>query len=858
MSENLFIPKMRSITKEESEEVVSPKTDSVGNLLHKIAQYTVVFLLGVTPVFFTPGLWASLGFDKAGIVMVGVFVVIVVMCLLALRRTKITTILPLTLGLFWMTTIAAFASGFISGDVQDALRGNMFETQTAGFFLLLALAMSVPLVLQKSKPLTIKALAFFGAISALLLLYTTARLIFGADFLPLGSFFSVTVTPVGLFNDLAIFAGLIIILSLVTLAQLPIRASLQYFIVLLVGLSLFVLMVVNFFNVWLVVGFFALVVLMYLLSRDTIFRSAKNAPLENSRTLIILSTIICVVSVVFVVAGDYAGSKMADITNVDYVEVRPSFSATLGIIKSVYHEQVLFGVGANRFSDAWRLHKDPSINETIFWDTDFTAGSGFVPTVFVNLGVFGGVLLISFHLGLLYLGYRMLLRPSHFDPYWYYFGVASFTAACFLWGMSYVYVPGAAVLLLSALFSGFVFVAAAALVPQTVRSIPLMVNRQRGFLIMTVSILFLVVSVGTLYTVGKQYVAQVSFNKASQTATTPAEFEQAISHAFALYPDERFISAQAQAQLIKLSSLLGIESPSEEQQKAFADAANTAILSAEEAMKLDLSDPDHHAVLAGVYSRLSLVGVTGAQKRAATELSEAQRLDPQNPSYHLITAQNAAQIGDIETARTEVAKSLELKRNFTEAMYLSAQIDISEGKTDSAIETTRSIITLEPGNPTRYFQLGVLLAATDKKNEAIAAYQAAIELDPQYANARYLLAIAYLDSGETEAALSQLRTVLETNQNDQQLISLIKQVESGEYQTSASAGFETPISEQLGGESNEGIITSGDVESNLVTPVNTIPEINQNDLPDSATPPLIESGTPEIPATDEVEPTTEQ
>lgn len=854
MSENLFIPKMRYAARRELDNAVSPKDDPIGGALQKLAQYVVVLLLGAMPIFFTPGLWASLGFDKVIAALVCSVVFVIAMGFLSLRRTKVTTILPLTLGLFWMTAFAAFASGAISGDIQDALRGSMIETQTASFFSLLALVMTLPLVLQNSKVMTMKALAFFGVTSIILMVYASLRLLLGVDFLPLGSFFFVTSTPIGLFNDLAIFAGLTIIISLVTLVQLPIRTSLQYIISALVVLSLFVLMVVNFFNVWLVVGFFAFVILMYLLSRDTIFRNTEDAPLANSRTLIILTSIICVTSIIFVLVGDYAGKKMSDLTNVNYVEVRPSIDATLGVIRALYSKDALFGIGANRFSDAWRLYKDPSINETIFWDTDFTAGSGFVPTVFVNLGLLGGVLLVAFHLGLLYLGYRMLLRPSHRDPYWYYFGVVSFAAACFLWGMSYIYVPGAAILLLSALFTGFVFVAAAALVPQSTRSIPLMINRQRGFFLMSIIILLSVASVGSLFMVGKQYIAEARFNKARQAAVTPEEFIQAATSAFDLYPDERFKSALAQVQLATVTSLLGVKDPSEEQQQAFLGAAGAALIAAEEAVKLDFSDPDYHAVLAGVYSNLALAGVPGAQKRAVSELTEAQRLDPQNPSYHLITAQIAARIGDVEAARTEVAKALELKRNFTQAMYLSAQLDITEGKTDSAIETTRSIITLEPRNPTRYFQLGVLLSATDQLPEAIAAYRAAIALDPQYANARYLLAIAYLNSGENEAALVQLRSVLSTNQDNQQLLDLIQQVESGQYKASENKSFETPVNELLGGELNEGMITPNDVDTRLVTPVNTISETEQNDAPDSTSPRAAEIEATDIPVTtDEVD-----
>jgi tetratricopeptide (TPR) repeat protein len=515
---------------------------------------------------------------------------------------------------------------------------------------------------------------------------------------------------------------------------------------------------------------------------------------------------------------------MGQLTDVNYVEVRPSIEATIGIARRVYHENTLFGIGANRFADAWRLHKDPTINETIFWDTDFVAGSGFVPTVFVNLGLLGGVLLVVFHLGLLYAGYRILLRTTKRDPYWYYVGTIAFAAALFLWGVSYVYVPGAGILLIASFFTGLTFVAMASLLPDSVKTVPLVVNRQRGFLQMAVVLLVLVASVSGTYSVGKQYLAESQFNKARATSTSVEDLEKTALASYELYPDERFLSAQAQIHLATLSSLLGVAEPTEEQLKAFGHAAKLAVTAAEAAVSRDFTDPDHHAVLAGVFTNLTAAGVEAARSRATESLAEAERLDPLNPGYALLKAQIAARSGNVEAARAAIAEALAMKRNFTQAMYLSAQLDISEGKTESAIETTRSIITLEPNNPTRYFQLGVLLSATNNVAESVAAYRAAIALDPQYANARYLLALAQLSTGEAEAALAQLRTVRETNQGNQALEDLIKQVESGQYQVPETTAFEVPVSERTPAEQGSDVVGEDDVESGLVTPVNTIPE----------------------------------
>ena len=64
---------------------------------------------------------------------------------LSLRQPHVKSVFPVTLILFWLLAVAAFVSGLLSGVMQDALRGSVLETQTAGFIAVLALAMTAPL-----------------------------------------------------------------------------------------------------------------------------------------------------------------------------------------------------------------------------------------------------------------------------------------------------------------------------------------------------------------------------------------------------------------------------------------------------------------------------------------------------------------------------------------------------------------------------------------------------------------------------------------------------------------------------------------------------------------------------------------
>lgn len=833
MNGNVFTPNLKSVKQEaEMKSQATPtKPDPIGDMLLKVAQYAVLAIFGFVTIFFTPGVWASLGFDKVIFTMVLCGLVLMSVSLLALRKRTALTVLPIPLMVFWGVVGVAFLSGLISGDVRDALVGSVFSPQTMGFLGVMALVMTATLVLQSSKIMTIKALALFGIVSGLLLTYNIARIIFGGQFLSFGSFTDVTTSPIGGFNDLALFAGLTVLLGLITLLQLPLRGLTQGAVALLVFMGLFVLAVVNFFDIWVVVGFFGILLFVYLLSRDMLF--ADNLEESNkdpvSKVLLITTLIVCAVSAVFIIGGEYAGNKMNSLTDINYIEVSPSVEATIDITKAVYSENVLFGIGPNRFSDAWRMYKSSSINETIFWNTDFGAGSGYIPTLFVTLGALGAILLIVFHTFFLLLGYRMFLKNTIQDSYWYYFGILSFAAAVFLWGMSYVYVPGAGILLLTAVFTGFTFVAYGASSASAVVTIPLANSRQRGFLLMAAAIVIIVTTVGGLLTVGEQYTAQARFSESQATTTSVEELDQVALVSYELFPDDRFLSTRAKIKLSLLNSITAIAEPTEEDKQQFITAAEQAGVYAQQAVQADPTNPGNHLILAGLYSTLAAAGFEGAKERANTSLVTAQQLDPRNPAYKLLAAQIALRASDVDLARQEVTAALNLKRNYTEAMYLSAQLDIAQGNVESAIATTQAIIALEPNNPTRYFQLGLLLSANENIPDAIVAFRAAVARDSQYANARYFLALAYINDNQTDLALEQLEIVQKTNQENEELATLIRQIKNNEIVSVPSSGVEAPVQDPtIAPGSNTTVPDGENLNTDLVKPVNTVPVDNNS------------------------------
>jgi len=280
-----------------------------------------------------------------------------------------------------------------------------------------------------------------------------------------------------------------------------------------------------------------------------------------------------------------------------------------------------------------------------------------------------------------------------------------------------------------------------------------------------------------------------------------------------------FVAERASLRLAELNRLGSLPAEEVDEQR-FAAVLAEGVGLAELAISLDPTNPNNYILLSNFYGLLDPTQFEGIQERNQALFARARTLDPVNPIYLVQLAQYQARIGDLAATRSSLLEAINLKNNYTDALFFLSQLDIQEGKTEDAISVTRSIISLEPNNPTRYFQLGVLLATTNNLPGAAAAFETAIQLDREYANARYFLALTYLDLERPEDALAQLKIVEVSNQDNVALRNLIAEVEAGNY-VRPETMFEVPVQNGTVVNQEEGVTTSTEVpDTTLVTPVN--------------------------------------
>lgn len=796
--------------------------DKLAAWLHATAQYVMVAVCGLLPILFIPSAYLPFSAGKTLILLVGITSAVLFAAMAMLKRGTLTVHFSLIVIGMWSVAAVTLVAALLSGDRHDSLVGDGLDTYTALFVFVMAATMTLSAMVARSKQVVIRLYGVLIFSALLLSVFHIARFIFGAGVLGLGIFTTNTASLIGNWNGLAIFYGLVVLLTLVALYQLPFSRTGRYVAHGVWLIAVVMLAIINFVPAWwvlaVVTGVFCL---NHLVAGFWSKPKARRAKDNDSLDIFIATILIFIVSATFLVSGARLGTLLGNQIGISYFEVRPSLSATVEIAKSVYDQDLWLGAGPNRFVDVWRINKDPAINQTIFWNTPFDSGYSYVTTSFIGTGILGIIAYAVFFAALLWAGFRFLVRSQTEDTFWRFIGISALVASVYFWLMAILYVPPPVILLLAAVLTG-IFVAASTR-GATARTYTVSVAQGKvyGGLLVIIAVIAIAGTGYITYRSVNEVIAVYQFNKTLATATAGSqvdELDNRIIEAFDMSKNDAFTAQIAFHQLSRLRAILATAEPTTADQQAFQTSATRALEAAQTAVTLDPTNPLNHQLLGQVYAVLAMVGVEGAFDRARSAFSDAAAYDPHNPLIDLLQADLSLGQDDSAGSRTHAENAVRKKPNYTEALFFMAQLDINEGNVDRALVIVNGIAQLEPQNPARRYQLGVLLASADRLDEAVLAFEQAVALDPQYANARYFLALGYAEQGRVEAAIEQLTIVRGLNESNAVVDELIAQLrENGALAGSLTAGG--AVNER---DPQAGTVTEQDLESDLVTTSNPV------------------------------------
>ena len=122
---------------------------------------------------------------------------------------------------------------------------------------------------------------------------------------------------------------------------------------------------------------------------------------------------------------------------------------------------------------------------------------------------------------------------------------------------------------------------------------------------------------------------------------------------------------------------------------------------------------------------------------AATAFGALCRLRPESAAAENNLGTVLGQMGRHVEALGHFSHAIELDASFVDARFNRAQLLELRGQSKAAIDDLRNLLRLAPTHKQGWYRLGHLLNITGRRQEAQAAFDRAIELDPEYVEARW-------------------------------------------------------------------------------------------------------------------------
>lgn len=732
-------------------------------------------------------------YTKVTVLALGALVTLVLFILARLSRGNvIVPPLPL-LGALWLVPAAYLLSSLFSGaGIADSFFGTELETDTLGFVLMLsAFATLTALSFRRTNSLRL----FFGAGAVITGVVLAAQVLIVLVGRVAPSMISPTVNLVGSFVDLGMFLGLAVVTGLLALRLLSLSSRTRTMLLVGGAVSLVVLALVNSVAVWVLIALVSLALFIEAIMKnrgtgeesdlDGVALLLAEEPEETStgnRFLgIPLATL--AVSLLFLVGGSTIGSSFATALGVNVIDVRPSWQSTFDIGSHTYASSPLFGSGPGTFDTQWTRHKDRSLNDTIFWNVDFTTGIGYIPTSFVTTGLAGALAWLAFAGLFLFIGGRFLLARLPQDPFVRFVSVASFVGSLYALALMVFAVPGPMVLLAGFLMMG-IFVSSMRY-GRDARELGIIFARSPkvGFVIVFALTLLLLASILAAYVAIERYLGSVAYAEAAnELAAGNVEGSlSAANRALMFGESDRVYELIAGIGITRMNQIAGDTTLSQaDAQAQFQGALSGSIEAALAATRLGPDEYQNWAMLGNVYQTVVPLNIEGAYENAKTAYDQAIALHPTSPALPYVVAQLEIARDNNQAASEALMQAIALKRDYTQAIFLLSQLEAEQGRAREALEAAEAAAYFAPNDPVVLFQVGILRSANGNTQGAIDALSRAVSANPQYANARFFLGVMYAIAGQFPQAAAELEQVAALSpENAQSVAADLAAVRSG-------------------------------------------------------------------------------
>lgn len=742
----------------------------------QLSFYAILLLVFLAPIFFLPTFNLSLDVNKGALLTVLGTSAFFFWLIQRLKDAKFVFPKSAVLGGLVLVSLAFLLASALSPVPSQSFAGLGFEVGTFSFILLLSLVAFLSSMFFQVKKMADAFYATFFISILVLFAYQALRFVWLSSGLPGAEFFlSLPPNLAGKWTDLATLFGLSAILSLVKLELSEEADGKKNFLHAVWGISIFSLIATNFSLLWIVVGLFALIVLVYGMS----FGVSEEGGVKQ-RKVPAASFATVIIALFFILSGNLVTAPLFSFFGIPLETIAPSWSDTGSIIKNTLSEHPLAGVGPNRFGIEWQLLKPADVNVTTMWAVDFNATAGLVPTFVITTGVAGLLAFTLLFLAFLYAGVTSVFMQKSVRPH-HSLRVLSFLGSAYVWVIAVLYVPNIAVLIFAFLLTG-VFVGSLAEGKYVANyRLSFLEDPRVGFVSMLLLILLIMSSLAGGYVMFQKFISIVHYQQGRVLASS-GDFlgaEQKIVQAIRLNQHDEYLRFLAEVNVAELSGL--VQNADAKNEAARANIQAVAQIAVENALRATTFDGANYLnwfTLGGVYQALMPIGEKDKLYESAKSAYEkARELAPTNPSLLLALARLEIAHEDVKKAKEYIGNALTMKGNYTEAVFLLSQIQASEGNLKDAISSAEIASFISPNDSGVFLQLGLLKYENKDYRGSVTAFERVLALNPNYANAKYFLGLAYQKVGEKNKALDIFYELEKNNPDNEEVKRVLRTLE---------------------------------------------------------------------------------
>ena len=758
------------------------------NLLEKISTYVFLVTVFLAPLAFIPSAYTPLDLVKNVVIGVGVLLSCILYSVSSLKYKTISfphhALAYSAIAIMASLTI----SSFFSSNISKSVFGQGFESGTASFLILMfVVSFLVTRLVTKSKDISLNIYVTIFLSFIILALFHIARFIGGYDFMTLGILSSAISTVVGRWYDFAIISGFVGLISFFGIKFLSIGKRMKLLFIITFVISASILFIINSGLIW---GAFALIIFAVMVYEYYTRVPQGNGLKKFFSRLSFFSLIILVIAIVCIWKGDMLSGSLARALNVEQREVVLPWQMTLDVASDTLKESPYFGAGPNRFGYQFLRFKPIGINSTSFWNSEFVNGFGTLPTFIVTQGFIGAILWILFLVFFVRDGIRILKKENSISSK--FMVISSFFTASFLWIMNIIYTPSHVVIFMTFIFTGL-FIA-------MLRKEEILHEKEIGYMkeskarrytpiIISLFIVFLILWLGVYV---KKTVAVAFFQKGIKELNVNKSIDNAqakFQKALAWNTSDVYYQALSETNIIKISSLVqdlqnqSVSNPSLTPDSAkvqnIKELIDLAVKYTNDAIAVDSSNYYNYVAQARVYEIGVALKMENAYENAKSAYVNALKINPYNPLIYLNLARLESSQGKSAEAKQFIGNALQLKNNYTEAVYFLSQIQLNDGQIKEAIISSQVATELNPNEPILFFQLGLLHYNDKNYSSAIIALEKAVKLNSQYANARYFLGLSYARLGQNKDAITQFEELAKSNPDNQEVAFILSNLRDG-------------------------------------------------------------------------------